>query len=122
MAVPVMAIVGGREMRDGRVSLRERDGSQAEVPLAEAVTRLQARARPGALLIESLVNRPQAQKPKPAGRWRTPGAARVLGSRPTIAPLRDREPHVRDRIRLRDRDRLGSTACLSSIRRRTAAS
>jgi threonyl-tRNA synthetase len=26
MAVPVMAIVGGREMRDGRVSLRERDG------------------------------------------------------------------------------------------------
>src|SRR5665647_791712 len=34
MAVPVMAIVGGREMRDGRVSLRERDGSQADVPLA----------------------------------------------------------------------------------------
>jgi threonyl-tRNA synthetase len=33
-AVPVMAIVGGREMRDGRVSLRERDGSQADVPLA----------------------------------------------------------------------------------------
>jgi hypothetical protein len=28
----VMAIVGGREMRDGRVSLRERDGSQADVP------------------------------------------------------------------------------------------
>ena len=48
MAVPVMAIVGGREMRDGRVSLRERDGSQADVPLAEAVSRLQARARPGA--------------------------------------------------------------------------
>ena len=45
MAVPVMAIVGGREMRDGRVSLRERDGSQADVPLAEAVSRLQARAR-----------------------------------------------------------------------------
>ena len=36
-------------MRDGRVSLRERDGSQADVPLAEAVSRLQARARPGAL-------------------------------------------------------------------------
>ena len=35
-------------MRDGRVSLRERDGSQADVPLAEAVSRLQARARPGA--------------------------------------------------------------------------
>src|SRR5216683_1843112 len=46
MAVPVMAIVGGREMRDGRVSLRERDGSQADVALAEAVSRLQARARP----------------------------------------------------------------------------
>jgi threonyl-tRNA synthetase len=47
MAVPVMAIVGRREMRDGRVSLRERDGAQADVPLAEAVSRLQARARPG---------------------------------------------------------------------------
>jgi len=35
-------------MRDGRVTLRERDGSQADVPLAEAVSRLQARARPGA--------------------------------------------------------------------------
>ena len=52
MAVPVMAIVGGREMRDGRVSLRERDGSQADVPLAEAVSRLQARARPGALWLK----------------------------------------------------------------------
>jgi len=31
MAVPVMAIVGGREMREGRVSPRERDGSQADV-------------------------------------------------------------------------------------------
>jgi threonyl-tRNA synthetase len=48
MAVPVMAIVGGREMRDGRVSLRERDGSQVDVPLAEAVSGLQARARPRA--------------------------------------------------------------------------
>jgi threonyl-tRNA synthetase len=37
MAVPVMAVVGGREMRDGRVSLRERDGSQADIPLAEAL-------------------------------------------------------------------------------------
>ena len=54
MAVTVMAIVGGREMRDGRVSLRERDGSQADVPLAEAVSRLQARARPGALVAEAL--------------------------------------------------------------------
>ncbi|WP_283816961.1 His/Gly/Thr/Pro-type tRNA ligase C-terminal domain-containing protein [Bradyrhizobium sp. AUGA SZCCT0283] len=54
MAVPVMAVVGGREMRDGRVSLRERDGSQADVPLAEAVSRLQARARPGALVAEAL--------------------------------------------------------------------
>jgi threonyl-tRNA synthetase len=53
MAVPVMAIVGGREMRDGRVSLRERDGSQADVPLAEAVSRLQARTRPGALVAEA---------------------------------------------------------------------
>jgi threonyl-tRNA synthetase len=48
MAVPVMAIIGKREMRDGRVTLRERDGSQADVALAEAVSRLQARARPGA--------------------------------------------------------------------------
>jgi len=38
----------------GRVSLRERDGSQADVPLAEAVSRLQARARPGALVAETL--------------------------------------------------------------------
>ncbi len=29
MAVPVMAVVGAREMSDGRVTLRERDGSQA---------------------------------------------------------------------------------------------
>ena len=54
MAVPVMAIVGGREMRDGRVSLRERDGSQADAPLAEAVSRLRARARPGVLVAEAL--------------------------------------------------------------------
>src|ERR1700716_2979722 len=47
MAVPVMAIVGGREMRDGRVSLRERDGSQADVALAEAGSRLRARGRAG---------------------------------------------------------------------------
>jgi threonyl-tRNA synthetase len=32
MAVPVLPVIGGREMRDGRVSLRERDGSQANVP------------------------------------------------------------------------------------------
>jgi threonyl-tRNA synthetase len=54
MAVPVMAIVGGREMRDGRVSLRERDGSQADVALAEAVSRLQARARPDTIVAEAL--------------------------------------------------------------------
>jgi threonyl-tRNA synthetase len=54
MAVPVMAIVGPREMRDGRASLRERDGSQADVPLAEAMSRLQARARPGALAARAL--------------------------------------------------------------------
>ena len=63
MAVPVMAIVGAREMREGRLSLRERDGSQADVPLAEAVSRLQARARPGSLVAESLVKLPQAQDP-----------------------------------------------------------
>jgi threonyl-tRNA synthetase len=49
MAVPVMAIVGEREMRDGHVSLRERSGSQADIPLADAVSALQARARPDAL-------------------------------------------------------------------------
>jgi hypothetical protein len=32
-------------MRNGQVSLRERDGSQADLPLAEAVSCLQARAR-----------------------------------------------------------------------------
>jgi threonyl-tRNA synthetase len=53
MAVPVMAIVGAREMRDGRVNLRERDGAQADVALAEAVSRLQARARPGAVAAEA---------------------------------------------------------------------
>ena len=53
MSVPVMAIVGGREMRDVGVRLRERDGSQADVPLAEAVSRLQARARPGAFVAGS---------------------------------------------------------------------
>jgi threonyl-tRNA synthetase len=54
MAVPVMAIVGRREMREGRVTLRERDGAQADMPLADAVSRLQARARPGAVMAEAL--------------------------------------------------------------------
>jgi threonyl-tRNA synthetase len=40
-------------MRDGRVTLRERDGSQADVALAEAVFRLQARARPSAVVAEA---------------------------------------------------------------------
>jgi threonyl-tRNA synthetase len=40
-------------MRDGRVNLRERDGSQADVSLAEAVSRLQARARPETLAAEA---------------------------------------------------------------------
>jgi threonyl-tRNA synthetase len=53
MAVPVMAILGAREMREGRVSLRERDGAQADVALAEAVSRLQVRAQPGTLMTES---------------------------------------------------------------------
>ncbi|WP_453945878.1 His/Gly/Thr/Pro-type tRNA ligase C-terminal domain-containing protein [Bradyrhizobium elkanii] len=57
MAVPVMAIVGGCEMRDVRVSLRERDDLQADVPLAEAVSRLQARARPGTLAAEACDSR-----------------------------------------------------------------
>jgi threonyl-tRNA synthetase len=48
-----MAIVGAREMSDGRVNLRECDGSQADIPLAEAVSRLQARARPGAHVAEA---------------------------------------------------------------------
>jgi threonyl-tRNA synthetase len=58
-----MAIVGAREMREGRVSLRERDGAHADVPLAEAVSRLQARAWPRALAAERLVKLPQAQDP-----------------------------------------------------------
>ncbi len=53
MAVPVMAIVGGREMRDGRVNLRERDGAQVDVALAEAASRLRARAWPGAAVAEA---------------------------------------------------------------------
>jgi threonyl-tRNA synthetase len=46
MAVPVLAVVGAREMRDGRVTLRERDGSQLNVTLADAVSRLRARTEP----------------------------------------------------------------------------
>ncbi len=53
MTVPEMAIVGGCEMRDVRVSLREPDGLEADVPITEAVSRLQARARPGALAAEA---------------------------------------------------------------------
>jgi threonyl-tRNA synthetase len=34
--------------------VRERDGSQADVPLAEAQSRLQARTRPNALVAEAL--------------------------------------------------------------------
>jgi len=55
MAVPVMAIVGAREMRDGTVTLRERNGALADMPLAEAVSRLQARARPGAPVADALM-------------------------------------------------------------------
>jgi threonyl-tRNA synthetase len=47
MAVPVLAVVGAREMRDGRVTLRERDSSQVNVALADAVSRLRARTEPG---------------------------------------------------------------------------
>jgi membrane carboxypeptidase/penicillin-binding protein len=36
----------------GRVTLRERDGAQADVALAEAVSRLQVRAQPGTLVAE----------------------------------------------------------------------
>lgn len=43
-----------RYAEDGRVRLRERDGSQADVPLAEPASLLQARARPGALVAEAL--------------------------------------------------------------------
>jgi threonyl-tRNA synthetase len=41
-------------MRDGRVSLRERDGSQIDIPLAEAVSRLHTRARPRTPAAEAL--------------------------------------------------------------------
>ncbi|WP_312022782.1 His/Gly/Thr/Pro-type tRNA ligase C-terminal domain-containing protein [Bradyrhizobium sp. 2S1] len=78
MAVPVMAIVGRREMREGRVTLRERDGAQADMPLADAVSRLQARARPGAVMAEAL--KPADAGPKRAG-------ARIRGSSP-VGPLR----------------------------------
>jgi len=43
------------------VTLRESDGSQADLPLAEAVSLLQARARPSALVAEALL--PQALDP-----------------------------------------------------------
>jgi threonyl-tRNA synthetase len=36
------------------VSLRERNGSQTDVPLAEAVSRLQAKVQPGALAARAL--------------------------------------------------------------------
>ncbi|WP_249159149.1 hypothetical protein [Bradyrhizobium jicamae] len=41
------------QLRDGRVSLRERDGAQADLPLAAAVSRLCARARPGGAVTEA---------------------------------------------------------------------
>lgn len=44
--VPVFAAVGAREAAAKSVSLRERDGGQAVLPLAEAVARLGERAAP----------------------------------------------------------------------------
>jgi threonyl-tRNA synthetase len=41
--VPIMAIVGRREMEDRRVTLRERDGTQSTVFLADAVAALSMR-------------------------------------------------------------------------------
>jgi threonyl-tRNA synthetase len=38
--VPVIAILGRREQAEGKVTLRERDGSQATLPLAEAAAAL----------------------------------------------------------------------------------
>lgn len=54
MAVPMIAILGAREVKEGRVTLRERNGAQAAVALAEAVSRLRAKARPDALVPEAL--------------------------------------------------------------------
>ena len=48
MAVPVMAVVGGRETKERSVTLRERDGSQASLPLAEAAAMLRKRCDPAA--------------------------------------------------------------------------
>jgi threonyl-tRNA synthetase len=48
-----MAIVGGCEMRDVRVSLREPDGLQADVPLTERRPACRRGARPGALAAEA---------------------------------------------------------------------
>ena len=41
--VPVVVIVGAREKAEGRVTLREWDGAQSVLPLAEAVAALSTR-------------------------------------------------------------------------------
>ena len=41
--IPVMAIVGRREAAEGSVTLRERDGSQQTLGLADAVAQLSTR-------------------------------------------------------------------------------
>ena len=43
--VPVMAVLGRREQESQAVTLRERDGAQSTLPLAEAVALLAGRAR-----------------------------------------------------------------------------
>ncbi len=45
-AVPVMAIVGRREKAERRVTLRERDGTQSVLPLADAAAALARRRAP----------------------------------------------------------------------------
>ena len=44
--VPVMAIAGKREQVDRTVTLRERDGTQSVLSLADAVSTLAVRNRP----------------------------------------------------------------------------
>jgi threonyl-tRNA synthetase len=44
LGIPVMAILGEREKKDRRVTLRERDGSQTNVSLVDAAAALKIRS------------------------------------------------------------------------------
>lgn len=47
--VPLLVVVGSRDERDGTISIRQRDGQQSTLPLADGIEHLRLAARPPAM-------------------------------------------------------------------------